>query len=189
MRHFLTVLHGWGAGGIFLVGFPLALIAIAGTTASATHPPSHTEESFVKRALWALATVGWVAVSAGTYVIYPWYRAKPPAGTADLAGYPRSLLLSQADTSWLHSFGMEWKEHVAWLAPILLTVVAYIYTIYGASLARHRGIRATALAFTVIAFFASGVAGEFGKLLGDHAPVQRPVAAQAQAQAQAGTVK
>ena len=51
MRHFLTLLHGWGAGGIFLVGFPLALIAIAGTTSSATHPPSEREEFFVKRAL------------------------------------------------------------------------------------------------------------------------------------------
>lgn len=189
MRHFLTLLHGWGAGGIFLVGFPLALIAIAGTTSSATHPPSEREEFFVKRALQALAAVGWIAVTAGTYVIYPWYRAKPPAGTADLAGYPRSLLLSHPDTAWLHSFGMEWKEHVAWLAPILLTVVAYIYTTYGASLARHRGIRATALAFTVLAFFAAGVAGEFGKLLGDHAPVQSPAAAPATAQAQAGTVK
>jgi hypothetical protein len=189
LRHFLTVLHGWGAGGVFLAGFPLALIAIAGTTSSATHPPSKREEIFVARALWALAALGWLVVLAGTYVIYPWYRAKPPAGITDVSGYPRSLLLSQPDTAWLHSLGMEWKEHVAWLAPILLTVAAYIYNTYGATLARQRGLRATALAFTVLAFFAAGVAGEFGKLLGDHAPVHAPAPPPVAAQDQPGAAK
>jgi hypothetical protein len=32
-----------------------------------------------------------------------------------------------------HTFGMEWKEHVAWIAPILATVAAGLVVYYGAA--------------------------------------------------------
>jgi hypothetical protein len=170
-RHVITLLHGWGFGAIFVAGFPLAIVALAGTTSSADRLPSAREQKYLARGLWLLAAIGWIAVFAGAYVIYPWYRAKPPAGLTDLSLYPRSLLLSHPDTQWLHDVGMEWKEHVSWLAPMILTMVAYIYTVYGAGLSQHKGLRRTFLTFTVVAFAAAGVSGIFGKALNNYAPV------------------
>jgi hypothetical protein len=170
-RHLLTVLHGWGFGAVFLVGFPLALVALGGTTATSEAEPNKREQLFLSRGLWLLVVVGWVTVLLGAYLIYPWYRAKPPAGLADLALYPRSLLLSNPSTAWLHDFGMEWKEHVSWLAPMILTMVAYVYGRYGAGLAQHRGLRKSFMTFAIISFAAAGVSGLFGKLLNGYAPV------------------
>jgi hypothetical protein len=51
---------------------------------------------------------------------------------------------------------MEWKEHVAWFAPIAITMVAYVFIKYGSNLARQRGIRKAVLAFCVAAFIAAG---------------------------------
>jgi hypothetical protein len=170
-RHIITVLHGWCFGAVFVVGFPLALVALAGTTSSADKPPSVREQQWLARGLWLLSAIGWLTVLGGAYVIYPWYRAKPPAGLTDLALYPRSLLLSHPDTQWLHSVGMEWKEHVSWLAPMILTMVAYIYTTYGAGLSQHTGLRRAFLTFTLAAFAAAGVSGIFGKALNNYAPV------------------
>ena len=59
-------------------------------------------------------------------MVYPTYRAPPPEGTSDLTDYPRSFLLSDTTLEVWHEFGMEWKEHVAWLAAILATVAAFM---------------------------------------------------------------
>ncbi len=73
-----------------------------------------------------MAIVAWLAVVTGTFIADPWYRATPPAGVdvndrAVLGDYPRYLLLAQDKSAGWHNFGMEWKEHVAWLAPFLAT--------------------------------------------------------------------
>jgi hypothetical protein len=57
--------------------------------------------------LWGMAAIAWATVISGTYIVYPWYRAKPLAGTSDLSAYPRSLLLSSESTAQWHTFGME----------------------------------------------------------------------------------
>jgi hypothetical protein len=40
---------------------------------------------------------------------------------------------------------MEWKEHIAWIAPLLATAVAFTVTVtvtyYGMSLIKHQGVR------------------------------------------------
>ena len=171
LRHLLTSVHGLVFGGAFLVGFPLALVALAGTRGIAEPAPPDREQKFLAYGLWIMAVLGWAAAMLGEYAIYPWYRAKPPSGLGDFTQYPRSLLLASPHTAWLHDFGMEWKEHVSWLAPITLTMVAYVYTKYGASLRQHRGLRLTVLAFTVVSFGAAGVAGVFGWALDSFAPV------------------
>jgi hypothetical protein len=48
----------------------------------------------------------------------------PPPTNADLRFFPRSYLPAEPQAGW-HTFGMEWKEHVAWLAPILATAVLW----------------------------------------------------------------
>jgi len=67
---------------------------------------------------------------------------------------------------------MEWKEHVAWLAPISMTMVAYVFAKYGPSLVKLPQIRHAVLAFAVVAFVATGVAGAFGAFLSKYAPVR-----------------
>ncbi len=54
-----------------------------------------------------MAVTAWATVISGTWLIYPGYRAEPPAG-AGLDAYPRSWLLSSDATAWWHTFGMEW---------------------------------------------------------------------------------
>ncbi|MGM0878770.1 MAG: hypothetical protein ACQEWV_29880 [Bacillota bacterium] len=58
---------------------------------------------------WIMAVVSWLTVIIGTYIVYPWYRMEPPAGTTNLDGYKRSYLLADPDMMWWHKFGMEWK--------------------------------------------------------------------------------
>src|SRR6185312_13447901 len=109
---------------------------------------------------------------SGSYIVYPWYRALPPAGTVDLSAYPQRLLLSNPMTSEWHNLGMEWKEHIAWLAPIAMTMVAYVFIKYGPRLALFREMRRAVLGFTLVAFVATGVAGAFGAFLNKYAPVR-----------------
>ncbi len=96
----------------------------------------------------------------------------PPAGTTDLAAYPRRLLLASGSTSEWHNVGMEWKEHVAWLAPIAITMVAYVTAKYGQAIVQLRSLRIAVLGFAVAAFFATAVAGAFGAFLNKYAPVR-----------------
>ena len=106
------------------------------------------------------------------YLVYPWYRALAPAGTADLSGYPQRLLMADPSTSQWHNIGMEWKEHIAWFAPIALSAVAYIFIRYGKRLGDFRGLRNAVLALAVLGFFSAGVAGAFGAMLNKYAPVR-----------------
>ena len=67
---------------------------------------------------------------------------------------------------------MEWKEHVAWEAPILATVVAFIVIWYGRRLAHDDRVRYATMALFVLAFAAAAVAGVFGAFITKAAPVQ-----------------
>ena len=115
--------------------------------------------------LISMAALAWLTVLSGTYLVYPWYRAIPPAGTTDLSGYPQRLLLASPLTAEWHNFGMEWKEHIGWFAPIAMTMVAYVFIKYGPQLAFHRTLRNAVLGFTAAAFLSTAVAGAFGALL------------------------
>ncbi|MEX0788042.1 MAG: hypothetical protein WD040_04510 [Anaerolineales bacterium] len=121
--------------------------------------------------MWAMAAIAWWTVLTGTYIVYPWYRAAPPEG-ADLAAFPRSLLLANPSTAQWHTFGMEWKEHLGWLAPIAATVVAFLVSAYGAQLAAQPKIRRAVTWFFVASFAVAGVAGLFGALINKVAPVR-----------------
>jgi hypothetical protein len=66
---------------------------------------------------------------------------------------------------------MEWKEHVAFLAPFLATAVAFAVLYYGAQLIQRGEVRRAALVFFTLAFAAAGIAGLFGALITKAAPV------------------
>ena len=70
-----------------------------------------------------------------------------------------------------HKFGMEWKEHVAWLAPILATAVAFIVLRYGVQLANEPRLRRVLLVLFSLAFLCAAVAGLFGAFITKTAPI------------------
>jgi lipopolysaccharide export LptBFGC system permease protein LptF len=123
-----------------------------------------------------MAVVAWLTVITGTFIVYPWYRAKPPEGVsltdqAGLTDYPRYWLLAGDSTKEWHNFAMEWKEHVAWMAPFLATAVAFAVVYYGMQLMRRGDVRRAVLIFFTLAFLAAGVAGLFGAFITKAAPV------------------
>jgi hypothetical protein len=161
-----------GFGALFMLAFSGAIAELFRMTApSAPGPGSARDRALFKFYLMTMVVVAWSAVLTGAYLVYPWYRAVAPAG-ANLADYPQRLLISSSHTSAWHSLGMEWKEHVAWLAPIAMTMVTYTFLRYGPALPKFPGIRTAALVFTLVAFTATGVAGGFGALLNKVAPVR-----------------
>jgi hypothetical protein len=66
---------------------------------------------------------------------------------------------------------MEWKEHEAWISPILATVVAFIVLYYGTNLIRHERVRRTAIILFVLAFVFARRRGAFGAFITKVAPV------------------
>jgi hypothetical protein len=172
-RDMITVLHGMGFGALFMLAFSGAIGVIYTTAVVGPHwPSSRWHTTMFRFYLISMAALAWLATLSGAYVVYPWYRAVPPAGTTDLSAYPQRLLLSSPMTAGWHDLGMEWKEHIAWLTPIAMTMVAYVFIKYGPQIALHRHLRNAVLGFTAVAFFATAVAGGFGAFLNKYAPVR-----------------
>jgi hypothetical protein len=71
-----------------------------------------------------------------------------------------------------HEFGMEWKEHVAWFAPMFATSAAVLVTYYGRRLAREPRVRRVAILLFMLAFGTATVAGVLGALITKVAPVK-----------------
>jgi len=91
---------------------------------------------------FSVASAGllWITVLVGTYLVFPPYRVAPPEGATDLTAYPRSMVLADPSTAWLHSFGMEIKEHVPWIAAMLATAAAFVVVRYGGDLSRDPSV-------------------------------------------------
>jgi len=169
----MTVIHGMGFGALFMLAFSGAIgIIYATAVTNARWQPGAGDSRMFRFYLISMAGLAWLAVISGVYVVYPWYRAVPPPGTTDLSPYPQRLLQSSPLTAGWHAYGMEWKEHVAWLAPIAMTMVAYVFIKYGPRLVLFRQLRNAVLGFTAVAFFATAVAGMFGAFLNKYAPVR-----------------
>jgi hypothetical protein len=173
-RDAVTVLHGMFFGALLLLSFSGAAAALYATSAARSHwVATSAQRTALSVYLAAMALAAWITVLLGAYVVYPWYRAVPPhSGTINLAGYPQRLLLSNPATAGWHSLGMEWKEHLAWLAPIGLTAAAYIVARYGAHLREIKALRNAVFGLVALAFFASSIAGFFGAMLNKNAPVR-----------------
>jgi len=172
IRGLWTLIHGMGFGALYLLACSGALVELYRiTTSSPLSVSTPGQERFLKFYLLTMVVLAWAAVLTGAYVLYPWYRAAPPPGTVDLSMFPQRLLLSSPTTAGWHSLGMEWKEHVAWFAPISITMVAFVFIRYGRDLKNHRQLRAAVLCFALVSFVAAGVAGFFGAMINKYAPV------------------
>ncbi len=166
-----TLIHGMGFGALYLLACSGALIELQHWLRADNADSERIHRRFLGWYLAAMAALAWLTVLTGTYLIYPWYRTPPPAGTADLATYPRAFLLAHASTSAWHSIGMEWKEHVAWLVPIAITMAAVVAIRHRIQLARSVSLRFTLQSFVVLSLVAAGIAGFFGAMLDKAAPV------------------
>ncbi len=164
-RETWTVLHGMILGATFLLAFAGGLAGLY-----SLRPELLTVTGLRERlprltiGTWIMAIVAWLTVLSGTYVVYPWYR--DAAKTS-----PRSLILADPTKAEWHNFGMEWKEHVAWIAPILATAVAFVVVYYGMRLAQDEGMRRVLVVLFVLAFGAAAIAGLFGAFINKVAPI------------------
>jgi hypothetical protein len=164
-REWWTLIHGMGFGALFLLAFAGGLAGLYSLRAEWVTPAGIAERMRrLKVGVVAMAIAAWGTVITGTWVVYPWYR--DPAEDS-----PRSQLLADSSTEDWHEFGMEWKEHVAWLSPILATVVAFIVLYHGVNLVRHRRVRYTAIVLFVLAFAFAAAAGAFGAFITKVEPV------------------
>lgn len=173
VRSLWTMVHGMGFGALYLLACSGGLVELYRfTTSSGPSEFTRDGERFLRVYLIAMVVLAWTAVLTGAYVIYPWYRVVPPPGTVDLSMFPQRLLMSHPATIGWHSLGMEWKEHVAWFAPISITMAAAVFLKYGRELKNHKQLRTAVLFFTLASFCAAGVAGFFGAMINKYAPVQ-----------------
>lgn len=177
-QEFWTLLHGMIFGALYLLAFAGGVAGLY-----SLRPQLVTAEGIserlrrLRRGTAAMAVLVWLTVIVGTYIVYPWYRAKPPetvateTQSAELRDYPRYWLLASENTAEWHEFGMEWKEHVAWIAPLLATAVAFAIMRYGSYLATHNNARRMVIILFVISFAIAGIAGLLGALITKAAPV------------------
>jgi hypothetical protein len=173
MYSFWTLIHGMGFGALYLLGCSGAIVELYRfSSGDAAQLPTIGRQRFVQAYMVVMVALAWVTVLTGAYIIYPWYRAIPAAGAIDLTGYAQRLLMSHPSTIGWHSIGMEWKEHIAWVVPISITMAAFVVIRYGAQLRLHKQLRTAVLSFTAASFLAAGIAGFFGAMIDKYAPVQ-----------------
>jgi hypothetical protein len=168
------LIHGMVLGGLFLLTFAGGLAGLY-----SLRPEWITVTGLQERmrrldiGTILMAIVAWLPCIPGTFIVYTWYRAAPPNGTEGdaLRAFPRYFLLANEGLKAWHNFGMEWKEHVAWFAPILATAVAYIVWRYRGQLAGNATLRTIAIWMFLLAFAAAAVAGLMGALITKAAPI------------------
>lgn len=170
-RALWTLIHGMVFGALYLLACSGALVEFHRRFIARTDSLASSDSPFLKLYLVLMSVVAWLAVLTGTYLVYPWYRAIPPAGTVALSAYPQKLLLSHASTIGWHSFGMEWKEHVAWLVPMTITMAAGVVIRYSRDLRYHPRLRSAVLIAVVFSFLSAALAACCGAMINKYAPV------------------
>ena len=185
-RETWTILHGLILGAVFLLAFAGGLAGLWSLR------PGYLTAAGIRERMkrlyigaWVMAATAILTVFTGTWIVYPWYRVKlAPVGENAYAGCadvilpgptcsPRDFLKSNVSgtTEDWHIFGMEWKEHISWAAPILAVAAAFLITYYGPRLISRPWLRAMVLVMFVSAFAAAVVGGAFGAFLNKVAPI------------------
>jgi hypothetical protein len=170
-RSLWTFVHGMGFGTLYLLACSGLLVEFHRCFIARTDSVALGDSPLLKWYLMAMSFFAWLAVLTGTYIVYPWYRATPSAGTTDLTAFPQKLLMSHANTAGWHEMGMEWKEHAAWLVPIAITMATGVVIRYGQDLRNHPRLRSAVLAVVLFSFVSAGLAGFWGAMINKYAPV------------------
>lgn len=169
-RSLWTIVHGMGFGALYLLACSGLIVEFRRYMLCDPSAPV-ADSRFLKWYLLLMSLLAWLTVISGTYFVYPWYRAIPPAGTTDLSAYPQKLLLSHASTAGWHSTGMEWKEHVAWLVPITITMATGVVARYGRDLRHHPRLRSAVFGAVLLSLVSAGLAGFWGAMINKYAPI------------------
>jgi uncharacterized membrane protein len=152
-RSIWTMIHGIVLGGGGLLAVAAALFAMVAMRTAPAGDAAAAQSRYLAWLLVAAAVLLWAAVIVGTYISFPPYRATPPEGLTELSAYPRALIRSNPGTAWLHSFAMESKEHMPWIAAMLASGVAFVAARYRAQLLsddRLRRISVSLLSFVLV---------------------------------------
>ncbi|NMM25237.1 MAG: hypothetical protein HHJ11_17480 [Phycicoccus sp.] len=177
-RESWAVIHGLVLGALFLLAFAGALAGLW-----SFRPGLITAKGIQERVLrlkvgfGAMAVIAWGTVITGTWIVYPWYRAKLDqcAGLElpSAACSPRNFLLANVNgqTADWHHFGMEWKEHIAWASPLLATSAFLLVLYYGPRIIARPWLRTAIIVLLVGAFGAAAIAGVFGAFINKVAPI------------------
>ena len=182
-RETWAVIHGLVLGTVYLLAFGGALAGLWSlrpglvTTAGLTERMKRLYVGF-----GVMAVTAWLTVITGSWIVYPWYRAKLAGGEFEqCAGLelpssvcsPRDFLLSNVsgNTARWHSLGMEWKEHVTWAAPFLATSAFLLVLYYGPRLTSRPWLRMAVIVMLVGGFAAAVVGGAFGAFINKVAPI------------------
>ena len=152
-RSIWTMIHGMGLGGAALLALAAALFAMYLMRRGDTAAIGGTDASRPIALLTGfIAVMLWLATFVGTYIVFPPYRVAPPEGATDMSLYPRSILLADPSTAWLHAFAMETKEHLPFIAAILASAVAFVAWRYRRGLLANPQLRRIATAFLALCF-------------------------------------
>jgi hypothetical protein len=170
-RSIWTMVHGIFLGGGALLLTAAALFSLI-TMNAATDGTNDRQARYLGWVLLLNCVLLWAAVVIGTYVTFPPYRATPPEGMLDLSRFPRELIRSNPSTAWLHSFAMETKEHVPWIAAMLSTPVAYAGWHGHKQLRNDARLRKIAISLTAIVFVLVAAVSFLGILVNKVAPLQ-----------------
>ncbi|HSA56401.1 MAG TPA: hypothetical protein VLE53_11910 [Gemmatimonadaceae bacterium] len=173
-RSLWTMFHGIVLSGAALAALVAALFFVLATRPAGAAPVPLTprQARWLSGATILAAVTLWLVVIVGTYVVFPLYRVPPPEGATDLALYPRAMLLADPATAWLHSFAMEIKEHVPFIAAILATGVAAVGARNPATLVNDPRIRAMGITLLTICLGLVSAAGLLGTFINKVAPLQ-----------------
>ena len=166
----VTMLHGIVLGGGALMTLFASIVVLQ---VLPTEPDRVRAQStrLLQVLLVATAVLLWFTVIGGTYLVFPPYRISPPEGVVDLSEYPRSFLTSNPQTAWLHSFGMEIKEHMPWIATFLGTAAASIGLRRTGEMLVDRGTRRMVTMMLSIAFVLVAFVAILGVFINKVAPV------------------
>jgi hypothetical protein len=172
-RSLWTMIHGIGMGGAALLALSASLFGMYLMRPRRDPVTSGDDRSGPVAALAAFtAAMLWLTTLVGTYVVFPLYRATPPEGTTDLTQYPRSLLLAEPATEWLHAYAMETKEHLPFIAAMLASAVAFVAWRYRHRFLADRQLRGLGTTFLAICFAIVAYVSLLGVFINKVAPLQ-----------------
>jgi len=172
-RSLWTMMHGMALGGGALMGLAVALFSLRAMRVPSVS--ALTDPKPARYLAWLIvltAVLLWLSVLTGTYVAFPAYRATPPEGITDLAPYPKALIQANPGTAWLHSFAMETKEHVPWIAAMVTTAVAFVGMRHRVKLLGDRRLNDMATALLLIAFALVSFLSLLGVFVNKVAPLE-----------------
>ena len=120
-----------------------------------------------------MAVLAWLTVLTGAYIIYPWYRAVPPPGAANLAAFSAAAAAVEScdQRLALHRHGVEGARRLA-RAHLHHHGCGGFYRAMAAISRFIAELRAAVLGFVWISLLAAGIAGFFGAMINKNAPVE-----------------